>query len=188
MPDSKGHKLSSKSRREKIAWFLDEIDSYKEDMGKWYSLLIRIILPFLVFLIPMNIVCARVYRSMVSRYLSGILDINDNAAMIVFWLTCMLIFLAILIFLPRFGTFVEFVLSGVFYYLAITVTYVVEIDGKLVEKALITNGLGYFVVITLSVFMFMKLVFFVFEIMYRIIFHGEKEPKAYKDDANEIVF
>ena len=69
-----------------------------------------------------------------------------------------------------------------------TVTYVVEVDGKLIEKALITNGLGYFVVITLSVFMFMKLVFFVFEVMYRIIFHGEKEPKAYKDDENDIVF
>lgn len=187
MPESKGHNLNFKTKKEKIAWFLDEIDSYKEDMGKWYSLLVRIILPFFIFLIPMNIVCARVYKSMVSRYLNGILDVNDNAAMIAFWSICLLIFLAILIFLPRFGTFVEFAVSGVFFYLAF-MPVIIEVNGKIIEKALITNGLGYFVIITLSVFMFMKLVFFVFEVMYRIVFRGEKEPKAYKDDSNEIVF
>lgn len=125
---------------------------------------------------------------MVSKYFSGILDYSDSASKITFWVICLLLFLAVLIFLPRFATLLEFAVSGVFYYIAMTVTYVVEVDGKLIEKALITNGLGYFVVITLSVFMFMKLVFFVFEVMYRIIFHGEKEPKAYKDDENEIVF
>lgn len=125
---------------------------------------------------------------MVSKYFSGILDHSDSASKITFWVICLLLFLAVLIFLPRFATLLEFAISGVFYYIAMTVTYVVEVDGKLIEKALITNGLGYFVVITLSVFMFMKLVFFVFEVMYRIIFHGEKEPKAYKDDENDIVF
>lgn len=188
MSDKQGHNLKFKSRKEKIGWFLDEIDSYKEDMGKWYSLFIRIILPFFIFLIPSNIVCARFYEMMVSKYFSGILDYSDSASKITFWVICLLLFLAVLIFLPRFATLLEFAISGVFYYIAMTVTYVVEVDGKLIEKALITNGLGYFVVITLSVFMFMKLVFFVFEVMYRIIFHGEKEPKAYKDDENEIVF
>ena len=52
MSDKQGHNLKFKSRKEKIGWFLDEIDSYKEDMGKWYSLFIRIILPFFIFLIP----------------------------------------------------------------------------------------------------------------------------------------
>ncbi len=33
MSDKQGHNLKFKSRKEKIGWFLDEIDSYKEDMG-----------------------------------------------------------------------------------------------------------------------------------------------------------
>jgi hypothetical protein len=187
MAESSGHKHQFKDRKDKIGWYLDEIDSYKEDMGRWYSIFIRIVLPFLIFIIPSNIVCARFYEMITARYLGGFFEQGDNAAKIVFWVICMLIFLAILIFLPRFATVVEFAVSGVFYYLALTVTYVVEVNGHLVEKSLITNGLGYFVVIVLSVFMFMKLVFLVLEIMYRIVFHGEKEPKAYKDDSNDLV-
>jgi hypothetical protein len=185
---AEGHKHQFKDRKEKIGWYLDEIDSYKEDMGKWYSLFIRIILPFLLFIIPINIVGARVYKSVVNRYLSGILDPNDNAAMIAFWLISLLIFLAILIFLPRFATFCEFAISGVFYYIALFLPVTTVSNGVIVVKPLITNGLGYFVVIALSVFMFMKLVFLVLEIMYRIVFRGEKEPKAYKDDQDDIVF
>lgn len=185
---AEGHNHQFKNRKEKIGWYLDEIDSYKEDMGKWYTLFIRIILPFLLFIIPINVVGARVYRSVVTRFLSGVLDPNDNAAMIAFWLVALLIFLAILIFLPRFATFCEFVISGVFYYIALFVPVTTVSNGVVVVKPLITNGLGYFVVIALSVFMFMKFVFLVFEIMYRIVFRGEKEPKAYKDDQNDIVF
>ncbi len=188
MAETSGHKHQFKDRREKIGWYLDEIDSYKEDMGKWYSLFVRIILPFLIFIVPLNIVCARVYRSVVARYLSGILDPEDNAAMIAFWVISLLIFLALLIFLQRFATFSEFVISGLFYYIALFIPVYTVINGVYVEKPLITNGLGYFVVIVLSIFMFMKLVFLIFEIMYLIIFRGEKEPKAYKDDENDIVF
>ena len=31
----------------------------------------------------------------------------------------------------------------------------------------------------------MKLVFLVLEIMYHIVFHGEKEPRAYKDGQGD---
>ena len=164
---------------------IDEIDSYKEDMGKWYSLFVRIILPFLIFLMPANVVCARFFDMMAARYFGGIIQQGDNAAHIVFWVICMLIFLAILIFLPRFATFVEFVVGGTFIYMAMFMTFVDQAGNP---KPLISSGLGYFVIIVLSVFLFMKLVFLVFEIMYMIIFRGEKEPKAYKDDDNDIVF
>lgn len=56
MAERSEHKHQFKDRKEKIGWYLDEIDSYKEDMGKWYSLFIRIILPFLIFLMPANVV------------------------------------------------------------------------------------------------------------------------------------
>ena len=185
MAERSGNKHQFKDRKEKIGWYLDEIDSYKEDMGKWYSLFIRIILPFLIFLMPANVVCARFFDMMAARYFGGIIQQGDNAAHIVFWVICMLIFLAILIFLPRFATFVEFAVGGAFIYMAMFMTFV---DSAGNPKPLISSGLGYFVIIVLSVFLFMKLVFLVFEIMYMIIFRGEKEPKAYKDDDNDIVF
>lgn len=178
------HKHHFKDRKEKIGWYLDEIDSYKEDMGRWYSIFIRIVLPFLVFIIPSNIICARFYEMMTARYLGGILIPGDNSAKIIFWVICLFIFLSFLIFLPRIATVIEFALTFVFYYMAL---FIQVPNGAGGMKPLISNGLGIFVVTVLSIFMFMKLVFLVFEIMYRIIFRGEKEPKAYKDDANEIV-
>ncbi len=186
---AEGHSNRPKfdNRRDKIAWYLDEIDSYKEDMGKWYTVFFRRILPFLVFIVPLNIVCARAYESFASRYLSAILDPTSAASKIVVWLVALVIFLAILIFLPRFATFCEFAITGVFYYLAIFATYSYQVNGVVMTKPLITNGFGYFVIIVLSIFMFMKLVFFVLEIMYRIVFRGEHEPKAYKDDADDFV-
>ena len=187
MPEGPSLRPQFKSRRDKIAWYLDEIDCYKDDMGRWYTLFIRRILPFLIFIVPLNIVCTKIYQSVTARYLSMILDPASGAGKIVFWLVTMLIFLAMLIFLPRVATFFEFAVSGVFYYLAFTATYIVERNGQLIEKGLITNGFGYFVIITLSIFMFMKLVFFVLEVMYRIVFRGEHEPRAYKDGYDDIV-
>ncbi len=164
-----------KNKKEKIQWFLDEIDSYKEDMGKWYTIFIRRIIPFLVLFIPLILISFRFYCFVADKYLGGVFSSADSTPGIVVWLIAMLFFLVILIFLPRFATFCEFVLAGVYYYLVVSL-------GTLVD-----TGLGYFVLISVSVFMFMKLVFFVLEIMYRIVFHGEKEPKAYPTD-DDVVF
>lgn len=188
MAHESDHKRKFKNRKEKIGWYLDEIDCYKEDMGKWYTLFIRIILPFLLFIIPLNKIAYRGFEVVRNKFLLGIFPESNSTIPLIIWIISCLIFLAFLIFLPRFATFCEFAMASVFYYMAFTVTYMVQVDGKWIERGFITNGLGYFVMITLSIFMFMKLVFFVFEVAYRIVFRGEKEPKAYKDDANEIVF
>ncbi len=182
------HRHHFKNRKEKIGWYLDEIDCYKEDMGKWYTLFIRIILPFLLFIIPINKISFRGFELIRTKYLLGVLPEPNSTIPIIIWLIGAIVFLAILIFLPRFATFCEFAMAGVFYYMALTITYIQKIDGKWVERAFITNGLGYFIVFALGTFMLMKLIFLVLEIMYMIVFHGEKEPKAYKDDQNEIVF
>ncbi len=188
MAHESDHKRQFKNRKEKIGWYLDEIDCYKEDMGKWYTLGVRIILPFLLFIIPFNKLVYHGFEWIRTHFLLGIIPEFNETIPLCLWMLVCLIFLAILIFLPRFATFCEFVSSFGFYYLAFTVTYMVEQGGKLVERGFITNGLGYFTIISLSIFMFMKLVFLVFEIAYKIVFRGETEPKAYKDEANEIVF
>ena len=163
-----------KTRKEKIQWFLDEIDSYKEDMGKWYTVLFRRILPIILFIMPLFAECKFFYQFVADRYLSGIFSSNDLTPVYVLWPISILFFTVILIFLPRFGTFCEFILGPFYILLAFKMSY-------------INTALGYFTIISVSVFMFMKLVFLIFEIMYRIVFRGEKAPKVYQGD-DDIVF
>lgn len=163
-----------KTRKEKIQWFLDEIDSYKEDMGKWYTVLFRRILPIILFIMPLFAECKFFYQFVADRYLSGIFSSNDLTPVYVLWPISILFFTVILIFLPRFGTFCEFILGPFYILLAFKMSY-------------INTALGYFTIISVSVFMFMKLVFLIFEIMYRIVFHGEQAPKVYQGD-DDIVF
>ena len=132
-----------KNRREKIEWYLDEIDCYKEDMGKWYTVFIRRILPFLICAIPLNIVCKNIYQFVADRYLGGIFDSSELAMANLSWVIALVIFLIILIFFPRFATFCEFTISGAFMYLAYTIGF-------------ISTGLGYFTIISLSIFSLMK--------------------------------
>lgn len=179
------HKFSSK--REKLEWYLDEIDCYKEDMGKWYTLFIRRFLPALIFFIPMNNIVKYSYDILQRNMLGGVLppaSEHPEVSFVIF-LVAMLIFILILIFLPRFATFSEFVLAGLFYFYA--AKSIVWCESGLYDKQLITSGLGYFVAIILGVFMFMKLVFLVIEIVYMITFRGEHEPKVYHGDENDLV-
>lgn len=173
------------SRRDKIAWYLDEIDSYKEDMGRWYTVLIRRILPFLIFIVPIIVISDKIVGYVIDRYLYALFGNSFGTLAIVAWMIALLIFLAILIFLPRFATFCEFVITGGFYYLCVKT--LIDFNNGLASKPLISSAFGYTILIALSIFMFMKLVFFVIEVIYRITFHGEKEPKAYKDDSEDLV-
>lgn len=172
-----------KNNKERIRWYLDEIDTYKEDMGKWYTIFIRRVIPMLVFFIPMNIIGFRSYEYIALKYFGGLFQGLSSTIGVAIWLVAMLIFLAILIFLPRFATFCEFVLGTAFY--AFVFRSFNQFAQGLVDKPIITNAFGFFVAITLGVFLFMKLVFLVLEIMYHIVFHGEKEPRAYKDGQGD---
>ena len=157
------HKHEFVDRRDKIAWYLDEIDSYKEDMGKWYTVFIRRILPALVFFFPINNLAFFFCEYITKHFLGGVLTFKNTAFPHVVFLVMELLFIAILIFLPRFATFCEFVLATGFY--ALVVIRINQFNAGLVSKPLITNLLGYFVAITLGIFIFMKLVFLIIEII-----------------------
>ena len=181
------HKHRFTDRREKIEWYLDEIDCYKEDMGRWYTVFIRRVLPFLVFFFPINNLVFAGCEYVVKHFLGGVITFTDTAFPHVVWLVSCVIFLAILIFLPRFATFCEFVMAIAFYVLA--VVRLNQFNDGIIEKALITNALGYFVAITLGIFIFMKFVFLIIEIIYMITFRGEKQERAYKESSNnDVVF
>ena len=187
MAERSEHKHQFKDRKEKIGWYLDEIDSYKEDMGKWYTVFIRRILPALVFFFPINNLAFFFCEYITKHFLGGVLTFKNTAFPHVVFLVMELLFIAILIFLPRFATFCEFVLATGFY--ALVVIRINQFNAGLVSKPLITNLLGYFVAITLGIFIFMKLVFLIIEIIYMVTFKDEKEPRVYSEDSNnDVVF
>ena len=177
------HKFSG--RKEKIEWYLDEIDCYKEDMGKWYTVFVRRILPLLVFFFPINNLAFGVCEYAVKHMLGGILTFDDTTFPLVVFFVTLLLFALILIFLPRFATFCEFAMGIAFYVLV--VARLNQFNNGVIDKPLITNGLGYFIAIALGIFLFMKLVFLIIEIIYMITFRGEHEPKAYNGDENDLV-
>ena len=182
----RNHHHKFKNRRQKIEWYLDEIDCYKEDMGKWYTVFIRRILPALVFFFPINNLAFGFCEYAVKHFLGGVLNFDNATFPLVVFFVSLLLFILILIFLPRFATFCEFAMGIAFF--TFVMVRINQFSAGVVSKPLITNGLGYFVAITLGVFLFMKLVFLVIEIIYMIVFRGEREPKAYHGNDNDIVF
>lgn len=182
----RAHRHKFKDRRDKIAWYLDEIDCYKEDMGKWYTIFIRRILPVLVFFFPINNLSFGLCEYAVKHVLGGVITFDNTTFPLVVFFVSLLIFILILIFLPRFATFCEFAMGIAFY--ALVVFRLNQFNNGIIDKPLITNGLGYFVAIALGIFLFMKLVFLVIEIIYMITFRGEHEPKAYHAEDDDVVF
>ena len=129
----------------------------------------------MVFFLPMLILSAYAYQRIFVSFMPGLFHYADQGPTYIIWAVSLVVFLLILIFLPRFATFCEFVMG---------ISYLVLIFhlGGFTDTAL-----GYFTVIVLSIFVFMKFVFLIVEIMYLIVFHGEKEAKAYIDDT-DVVF
>jgi hypothetical protein len=168
------HKHEFKNRKEKIAWYLDEIDSYKEDMGMWYTVFIRRILPFILYIMPIAVLVQHSYPSMVARFFSGILKQDDIYLPWAIYAISLVLYLAVLILLPRFATFCELVMGFMYIYMAFRFHH-------------INTALGYFTIISVTLFVIMKLVFLVFEIMYMIIFKDEKQPKSFIQDDDFVV-
>ncbi len=151
----------------------------KKSLGKWYTVFFRIILPFLIYLIPINIIIARTSDWLVENYLKGIQFIlNDMRSpyFLVMWAVVALVFLALLIFAPKAATVMEFVFGIYFIILAIKYNYV--------------NPLGIALIISVSVFLFFKLLFLIVNIMYKVEYgyddveRGESGRRVRKSDSD----
>lgn len=151
----------------------------KKSLGKWYTVFFRIILPFLIYLIPINIIIARTSDWLVENYLKGIQFIlNDMRSpyFLVMWAVVALVFLALLIFAPKAATVMEFVFGIYFIILAFKYNYV--------------NPLGIALIISVSVFLFFKLLFLIVNIMYKVEYgyddveRGESGRRVRKSDSD----
>lgn len=129
----------------------------KKSLGKWYTVFFRIILPFLIYLIPINIIIARSSDWLVAHYLAGIKDwLSDMRSpyFLVMWAVLAMIFLTLLILAPKAATVLEFVYGIYFIFLAFKYGYF--------------NALGIVLIIGVTIFLFVKMLFLIVNIMYKI--------------------
>ena len=151
----------------------------KKSLGKWYTVFFKRILPFLLYIIPINVIIARTSDWLVAHYLAGIKDwLSDMRSpyFLVTWAVLMLIFLTLLIFAPRAATVVEFVFGIYFIFLAFKFSYF--------------NPLGIALIIVVALFLFVKLLFLIVNIMYEITYghddveRGESGRRVRKSDSD----
>ncbi len=152
--------------------FVIKIDDFKQSMGLWYSLFAQRILPFLLFILPVNVVLGRINRYLMTYYFP---QVNLNGSiLLVEWIAAMLAFLAFAVFLPKAATAVEFVLGFGYLFLAF-------------RHHLFNSLLGYAVLIAMTIFLAFKLVFLAFEIVRLKAFAGDKKNNIERDESGRVV-
>ena len=151
----------------------------KKRLGKWYTVFFKRILPFLLYIIPINIIIARTSDWLVAHYLAGIKDwLSDMRSpyFLVTWAVLAMIFLALLILAPKAATVLEFIYGIYFIFLAFRFGYF--------------NALGIALIIGVAVFLLVKLLFIIVNIMYEITYghddveRGESGRRVRKSDSD----
>lgn len=139
----------------------------KKSLGKWYTVFFKRILPFLLYLIPINIIIARTSDWLVEHYLAGIKDLLSDMRspyFLVTWAVLAMIFLTLLILAPKAATVLEFVYGIYFIFLAFKYGYF--------------NALGIVLIIGVAIFLFVKLLFLIVNIMYMIEYGYDDEERG----------
>ena len=127
-----------------------KVDRFLESMGLWYSLFAKIILPFFLYIIPVNVILAWTNGFLQTRFLPEWKF--EGTPMLVMWIVSMLIFLVLTILTPKLATAAEYILGLMYLIIA-------------VHRFLFHGVLGYIVFIQTILFLLCKTVFWVFEII-----------------------
>ncbi len=137
--------------------FVIKIDDMEQQMGFWYSLFARRIIPFLLYIIPVNVILGRINR-VLAPYFPGV-NLN-GAILLVSWIVVMLGFLALTIFAPKAATVAEYVLGLAYLFLA----FRFHIHNTVV---------GYVLLFWMILFLLVKTVFLVFKIIRLKVVSGD---------------
>lgn len=137
--------------------FLIKVNDMEQKMGFLYSVILRRILPFLIFFFPINVVL-ELSLLYINRHFPN--TFINTTFLLVSWIIAQLGFLTLLIVLPKVATVVEFIFGPAFLFLVI-------------HYSLLSRVRDYLIFIGVILFLLVKLVFIVFKIM------GKKE---FKDD------
>ncbi len=153
--------------------FIIKVDDIKQSMGMWYSLFARRILPFLVFVIPINVILARILNFIQVHILTDV-RLSGNLLLIV-WAISMIAFLTVLLFAPKLATAAELAVGFVYIYIYIAL-----------RVHLLNNLFGWSVLISVILFVLVKLVFLAFKIVQIKIEAGDDE-NIERDESGRII-
>ena len=151
--------------------FIVKVNDFLHSIGLWYTLLGQKIIPFFIYLIPINVVIGR-FNRLVNAVFPGI-NLN-GPIMVVMWVITMIGFGAVTIMAPKAATVVEFVFGSIYLFLAL-------------RYHLFHNALGYSILIGMIAFLLVKLVFLVFKIIRLRAFADDKKNNIERDASGRIV-
>lgn len=150
--------------------FVIKIDDMEQSMGFWYSLFALRIVPFFLFIIPVNVVLGRI-NMFLTPYFPNV-NLNGTI-LLVTWIVVMLGFLAVTIFAPKAATVVEFVFGFAYLFLAF-------------RYHIYHNVLGYVLLFWMILFLLVKLVFLVFKIIRLKVVSGDVAGVE-RDESGRVV-
>ena len=139
----------------------------KKGLGKWYTVFFKRILPFLLYIIPINIIITRSSDWFFSHFLRGVQNLFSDLRspyFLVMWSLFLLVFLVILILLPRFATVLEFIYGILYFIIAIKFHYF--------------NAIGIILFIALVIYLLFKILFIVVNIMFDVTYGDEKAERG----------
>ena len=130
--------------------FIIGVNDFKQSAGYWYSVFALRVLPFLMFIIPVNVVLGRINRFLQGQFFPDI-QLNKTP-LLVMWIVFMVVFLAVAILSPKAATIIEFIVGFAYFFL----TFRYHLYG---------SALGYFVLFAMIIFLLVKLVFLIFSLI-----------------------
>ena len=151
--------------------FVIGINDFKQKLGFWYSLFALRILPVLLYFIPINVVLEQTYLRINRIYPN---EIINSTFLTVTWIIALMLFVTATILIPKAATVIEFVFGFAFLF------YVLRYK-------LLSNILGYSLLLGLIIFLLIKLVFLVFEIIRLNAFADDKKNNIERDESGRVV-
>lgn len=152
--------------------FLIKISDMKQSMGMWYTLFGQKIIPLIVFFIPINVLIGR-FNIHILSVIHPIFS-QSRAILLVMWMIGILGLLALTIITPKVATVVEYAIGLSYLFLVF-------------RLHLYNTVLGYAVLFSVILFLLVKTVFLVFEIIRLIAFSGDKKNNIERDESGRIV-
>lgn len=151
--------------------FIIGLNDVEQSMGAWYTIFAQRIVPFLLFIIPVNVIIGRVNRFIYRYYPNPELF---GTLMLLAWIVVMVAFLTVLILSPKAGTVIEYIFGFAYLYLAF-------------RYHIHNNALGYTVLFAVITFLVVKTVFLGFKIFGMISFAGDKKNNIERDESGRVV-
>ncbi|MCR5653395.1 MAG: hypothetical protein K6F88_06305 [Ruminococcus sp.] len=156
---------------DKTERFIVLMNDFKQTMGAWYTVIALRILAVILFLVPVNVILAHFNLYLAQHYIP---DFNwDGPILMVMWGFAMVILILLAILAPKAATVFEFVFGT---------AYLVFV----LKNHLYNSALGVTLLITMTLFLLVKLFFLVVEIMAKVK-SSKDAPNVERDETGRIV-